>query len=191
MRPADLRRLRGKADAAWREVVHAEAERVLAIADPAERLRAYAQLSRVLAEEGETLPADAADRILHSLRADVRDSIAPSPATDGKTTMATTWEVERRRLVVLHTLRALAPAGTVLAALAPFALGAWRMGMGLGGALTAFLTTGPGLAGVALALVGAAVTARLAGSANSMEGLAGLVVAAFLAGVAGLGSALL
>ena len=163
----------------WQAEVNREVERILAMPDPAARLAAHTELSRALAEEGEAMPAEAADRILRSLQA----TAAPA-AKEDRRTMATTWEVERRRLVLLHTLRPVAAAGCVVAAVAPFAVGAWRWGFW--DAASAFLAPGRPLAGVALALVTAGVLGRLTGRADTLEGLCGLVVAAFVAGVAGL-----
>ena len=179
MRAADLHRLRGEADAAWQVEVNREAERIIALPDPAERMRAYAELSRVLAEEGETLPADAADRILRSLRGDGAETRGKERAVDG-------WAVERRRMALVHGGRPVAAAGCAAAALAPFAAAAWRWGWGVGDALAAFLAPGRPLAGVALAAVAAGVLARMLGRAGTLEGLAWPVVGSGVAGVAGL-----
>ena len=178
MRAADLRRLRGATDAAWREELDREVSRIVALPEPAERMRAYVELARVLAEEGEALPADAGDRVLRSLRTSGEGGEREGPMT--------AWAVERRRLAVLHGLRPIAAAGCAMAALAPFAVAAWRWGWGVGDALAAFLAPGWPLVGVALALVVAGVLARLTGRADTLEGLSGLVIAAFVAGVAGL-----
>ena len=179
MRAADLHGLRGKADAAWRAEVEVEAGRITALPDPAERLRAYAELSRVLAEEGETLPADAAGRILRSLRSDGAETRGTERAMDG-------WAVERRRMGLVFALRPVAAAGCAVAALAPFAVAAWRWGWSVGDALAAFLAPGWPLAGVALAAVAAGVMARMPGRAGTLEGLAWPVIGSGMAGVAGL-----
>lgn len=179
MRAADLHGLRGKADAAWRAEVEVEAGRIIALPDPAERMRAHAELSRVLAEEGETLPADATDRILRSLRGDGSETQGKERAMDG-------WAVERRRMALVHGGRPVATVGCAAAALAPFAVAAWRWGWGVGDALAAFLAPGQPLAGVALAAVAAGVMARLPGRAGTLEGLAWPVVGSGMAGVAGL-----
>lgn len=162
-----------------------EMERILAISDPAARIRAYAELRRTM-DDGEAMPAEVEGRVLRSLSADA----APAGREEHRAMAAASWDVERRRLVALHTARTLAPVGIGLAALAPFVTGAWRAGMGLWGTLAAFLAPGPALAGVALAAVAAGVLARFAGRADTFEGLAGLVVAAFAAGMAGLAVAL-
>ena len=65
--------------------------------------------------------------------------------------------------------------------------------MAVGGfwdAAAAFLAPGQPLAGVVLALVAAGVLGRLVARAGALEGLLGLVAAAFAAGVAGLALAL-
>ena len=178
MRAADLHRLHGKADAAWRAEVEVEAGRIIALPDPAERLRAYAELSRVLAEEGETLPADAEGRILRSLRGDGSDR-GKAQAVDG-------WAVERRRLGLVFALRPVAVVGCAVAAPTPFVVAAWRWGWSVGDALAAFLAPGWPLAGVALAAVAAGVMARMLGRASTLEGLAWPVVGSGAAGVAGL-----
>ena len=98
--------------------------------------------------------------------------------------MATTWEVERRRLVLLHTLRPVAAAGCAVAAALPFAVGAWRWGFW--DAASAFLAPGRPLAGVALALVAAGVLAWRTAHADTLERLGELLVGAFVAGVVGL-----
>lgn len=187
MRSADLRRLRGKADAEWREAVRIAAEDVLAIADPAERMRAYVELSRVLAEEGETLPADADDWILRSLRA------SPAPAvteSDRRKDAIASWSVERRGMALLFTLRPIAAALCALAAVLPFVAGAWRWGWSLVDALAAFLTPGWSAAGVALAILVVGIAARRTARADTVKGLAGLVMVSFVAGVVGLAVAL-
>ena len=96
------------------------------------------------------------------------------------------WTAERRRLALVHGLRPIAAAGCAVAATAPFALGAWRWRWGFGDAVAAFFEPGPALAGVALALVAAGVLGRMAARVGTLEGLLGLVVAAFAAGVVGL-----
>ena len=123
-------------------------------------------------------------------RAEVRASLAPDPVMEGSRALATTWEIERRRLAVLFFARQSAPVGIGIAALAPFAISAWRGGLGLGDALVGFLTPGAPLIGVVLAAVGAGVLSRIVDRANSLDGLAGLLVAAFGAGIAGLAVAL-
>ena len=123
-------------------------------------------------------------------RAQVRASLTPDPANEETEAGATTWEVERRRLVVLHTLQTLAPVGIGIAAFVPFVVSALRGGLGLVDALLAFLTLGAPLIGVVLAVVSASALARLADRANNLNGLAGLLVAALVAGVAGLAVAL-
>jgi hypothetical protein len=120
-------------------------------------------------------------------RAEVRASLAPALAEPPtKETREMEWQVERRRLAVLHTARPITAAGCVLVALLPFAVAARRGGMGVLDAFAAFLAPGAPLAGVALALVAAGLLSRRVGRASSLEGLAGIVVAAFVAGVAGL-----
>ena len=160
-----------------------EVERILAIADPAARMRAYADLRRTM-DDGEALPAEGEERVVRSLRTEA----APAK-TEGKA-MATTWEVERRRLALMHTLQTVAPVGIGLVALSPFVVSAWRGGLGLGDALVVFLTPGAPLIGVVLAAVGASVLARLVDRANSLDGLAGLLVAAFGVSIVGLAVAL-
>ena len=182
MHETDLRRLRDEADEAWREVVDSEAERILALPDPAERMRAFAHLSRVLAEEGETLPEGAADRILKSLRADPQER-----ATDQEA--ASSWAAERRRLARMFVLRPIAAANCVLAAVVPFVAGAWRGGLSVSEAAGLYLDAPWGLLGVALAAVAATVAARTVARAQTIEALAWRVVASFAAGVAGLGVA--
>ena len=175
MRAADLRLLRGAADAAWREELDREVSRIVALPDQAERMRAYVELARVLAEGGDALPADAADRILRSLRA-----VAGHQAPEGS--MAA-WTAERRRLALLHGLRPVAAACCAVAATVPFA---WRWGWGFGDAAAAFLVPGWPLAGVTLAAGAAGVLGRMVTHAGTLEGLLGPVVAAFAAGAAGL-----
>lgn len=155
---------------------------MLAMAGPAERMRAYAELSRVLAEEGEAMPPEIEGRLLRSL--DGR----PERRREEETAME--WAVERRRLVLLHTLRPIAAAGCAVAAALPFAVAAWRWGRGVWDAAVAFLTPGRPLVGVALAVLAAGFLARRTAHADSLEGLAGLVAAGFVAGAAALAVAL-
>ncbi len=154
-------------------------ERILALPGREARRRAYSDLLRGL-DDGEALPAELEARIARSLAVD------DEPAGRQGEKRQVEWQVERRRLVVLHTLRPVAAAGGAVGAVLPFVTAAWRGGIGALDALARFAAPGWPLVGVALALVGAAITARLASGANSMEGLAGLVVAPFVAGVAGL-----
>lgn len=120
-------------------------------------------------------------------RAEVRASLAPAPAgTDGRQRTMTPWTVERRRLVLMHALRPLAAAGCVVAAIAPFLAGPWRWGWSFGEAVGAFLTIPRGLLGMALAVAGAGIAARMVPRVGTPEGLWWLVAASFVAGVAGL-----
>jgi hypothetical protein len=112
----------------------------VALPEPAERMRAYVELARVLAEEGEAPPADAGDRVLRSLRTGGENGEREGPMA--------AWTVERRRLALLHGLRPIAAAGCAMAAVFPFAGASWRWGWGFGDAVTAFLTPGWPLAGV-------------------------------------------
>lgn len=178
MRAADLHRLRGKADADWKAEVNREVERILAIPDPGARMRAYAELARALGEDGDALPPGAEERIASSLRGGVE--------AHGREQAMDAWAVDRRRMALVVTLRPVAAAGCVLAALAPFAVAAVRWGWGVGDALAAFLAPGPALAGVALAAVAAGVMARMLGCAGTLEGLAWSVVGSGVAGVLGL-----
>ncbi len=179
MRSADLRRLRGATDAAWREELDREVSRIVALPEPAERMRAYVELARVLAEEGEALPAEAEQHVVRSLQTGMEPG-------KGDEAVAMTWETERRRLAVLHFARSAAAAGYVALALLPFVVAAWRGRMGLWEALAVFLAPGWPFAGVVLALGVAGFLGRLVGRAASLEELASLGVGAFLAGVAGL-----
>lgn len=157
-------------------------ERILAIKDPAERMRVYADLTRGL-EDGEALPADASARILSSLRVDTTPTVRPDQ--DECDRRAAQWAVERRHLALMHTLRPFAAAGCIVASLAPFAFTVWRMdmGMGMGMAIGAILAPWP-LACIALSLVAAGLLCRQVDKAESLEGIVGLVVAAFTIGVA-------
>ena len=94
--------------------------------------------------------------------------------------------LERRRLGLVLALRPVAAAGCAVAALAPFAVAAWRWGWNVGHPLAAFLALGWPLAGVALAAVAAGVMATMPGRAGTLEGLAWPVVGSAMAGVAGL-----
>lgn len=168
-------------EAEARAADEAEVDRILTLPDRQERRQACLRLVRALGD-GEALPPE--------LEARVGAALSPDGGMDGhhreRDRAMAAWTVERRRLALLHGLRPVAAAGIVLAALLPFAVSAWRAGMGPGDALAAFLAPGHGLAGVVLAVVAAGALSRLVGRAGSLEGLAGLVVAAFVAGVAGL-----
>jgi hypothetical protein len=171
---AELAAAWARADALWTAESGRERDRLLAL-PPASRLAA--------------LDDDATRMLLRpEHRAEVRASLAPAgqPDRHEQENRAMQWTIERRRLAVLHTARPVTVAACVVAALVPFAVAAWRDRMGLFEALAAFLTPGPGLAGVALALLAAGLLGRWVGRMGSLEGLAGLVVAAFMAGVAGL-----
>ena len=124
-------------------------------------------------------------------RAEVRASLAPSNDNHTRERTVTAWTVERRRMALVHGLRPVAAAACFLAALAPFVLSAWRWGWSLADALAAFLAPGWPLAGVALAVLGGGLMARLLGRAGTLDGLAWPVVGAFVAGVAGLALAVL
>jgi hypothetical protein len=66
VRPSDLRALRAEADAAWAMASCAEAERLLAVRDPAVRARAYSQLTAQLAASGDTLLPSDEERVIRS-----------------------------------------------------------------------------------------------------------------------------
>ncbi len=168
-------------EAEARAASSAAVESILGIADPAERMRAYTEFRRGL-EDGEALPAEAEQRVVQSLQA----GAAPVGNRESRAMATTAWEVERRRLVVLHFARPAAAAGYVVLALLPFVAAAWRGRMGLWEALAAFLAPGWPLTGVVLALGVAGFLGRLVGKAASLEGLASLGVGAFVAGVVGL-----
>ena len=196
--PVDLsrwRRMEAAASADRQEfVVHCEAEarRIAGIGDPRDRLRDFARLTTAMEEHGmapsDTILAGHADA-QNALRAQT-GAVASSRPDDDTERRAATWEVERRRLTLMHTLQTLAPTGIFLAALLPFVVSAWRRRQGLGDALLTFLTPGAPLIGVAVAVVGAGVLARLVDRANSLDGLAGLLVGGLMAGIAGLAVAL-
>ena len=169
---ADLAAARERALAVWVAESGRERDRLLSL-PPVSRLTA--------------LDDDATRSLLRpEHRAEVRASLMPDPAKERSRAVATTWEVERRRLALMHTLQTLAPVGIGLAALLPFVVSAWRGGLGLGDALVVFLTPGAPLIGVVLAAVGAGVLARIVARANSLDGLAGLLVGGLGAGVVGL-----
>ena len=68
----DLDALVRRRDAEVRASTAAEVERILGIADRAERIRAYAELSHVMAEDGEALPAETVARIAAETREERR-----------------------------------------------------------------------------------------------------------------------
>lgn len=176
----DLAALVRRREAEARSADEAEVDRILALPDREERRHACLRLVRAL-EDGEALPRDLEARIVVALA-----SVGgPDERRERERAMAA-WTVERRRLALLHRMRPVAVAGIVIAALLPFAVSAWRADMGLGEAFAAFLAPGHGLAGMALAVVAAGALARLVSWVGSLDGLAGLMVAGFVAGVAGL-----
>jgi hypothetical protein len=152
-----------------------EVRRILAIADPAERMRAYAELSRVLAEDGETLPPETVARIAGVSRAS--PALKPLASSEER---AAAWQVERRRLALLFLLRPWAAAGCVAAAVAPFLLAAAR-----GPAFGIHM-----LAAMALAVLLGVVMACMTSLAENLEHLAGCVVAAFAGSVVAVAVAL-
>ena len=156
----------------------AEVDRIVALPDPMDRMAAHAALVRLLGEDGTALSPAASDRILRTLHRD-----AEARERDERRAR---WLAERRRLALLHALRPIAAAGCAVAAVLPFVAGAWRWGWGLGYALALFLTSGAGLAGMVLAVVGSGDLARQAGRASSLEGLAWPLLGALAAGTAGL-----
>jgi len=162
-----------RARAVWTAESAAERDRLLRMA-PAARLAALDDdATRLLLTEGH--------------RAELRVSLAPAPAeTHGRERAMDSWAVERRRMALVHGWRPVAAAGCAVAALAPFALAAWRWGWSPWDALAAFLAPGWPLAGGALALAVAGALGRMVARADTLEGLSGLVVAAFAAGVVGL-----
>ena len=192
--PVDLsrwRRMEAAVSADRQEfVVHCEAEarRIAGIGDPRDRLRDFARLTTAMEEHGmapsDTILACHADA-QNALRAQT-GAVASSRPDDDTERRAANWEVERRRLVLMHTLQTLAPIWIGIAVLVPFVVSAWRGRQGLSDALLAFLTPGAPLIGVVLAAVGAGVLARLVDRTNSLDGLAGLLVGALVAGVVGL-----
>ena len=179
---ADLAALVKRREAEARAAIAARVEAILAMPDAGERMRAYADLARAAGEDGDHLSAEAEERLVRSFRIGASNS-------DGTKAM-TSWAVERRRMVLVHTLRPVTVAAVLVASALPFIVSAWRAGLSPSAALGSFMAPGRGLAGVALALVTAGVLSRLAAALHTVEGLAGVVVAAFVAGVAGLAVAL-
>ena len=179
MRPIELEALVRRRAAQAEHALKGEIERILAIAEPAARMRAYADLRRTM-DDGEALPAESEERVVRSLQTE-----AALAKVEGMA-MATTWEADRRRLAVLHALQTMAPIGIGVLAVLPFIVSGWRGGLSFGDAFAAFLTPGAPLIGVAAAAAGAGILTRATGRANSLEGLSGLLVAALAAGVGGL-----
>lgn len=179
MRAADLRRLRREADAAWRAEVGREVERILALEEPAGRMRAYAELSRVLAEEGEALPPAVTDRVFRSLRADAE--------TAGREERRRRWESERAAAARLDRLRPWAVwLGVPLAAGLPVGVALGAAGWGPLAVLVAALEA-PWLprlpvSGVAAAACGVGVSAWLTAGARGGQTLGAGLAGAFAAG---------
>ena len=92
----------------------------------------------------------------------------------------------RRHVATVHRLRLVTVPAIGCAAVLPFAVYAWRGGTDPGGASAASAASGRDAAGLLMTAVCAGVLARMAARAGSVEGLAELVVYAFLGGVVGL-----
>lgn len=179
MRAADLRRLRGKADAAWKAEVGREVERIIALKEPAARMAAHAELSRVLAEDGEALPPDATDRVFRSLRLD-----AEAVEREGR---RREWEAQRAAELRLDRLRPWAAwLGVPLAAGLPAAAALGAAGWGPLAVLVAALEA-PWLPrlpvlGVVAGACGVGVGAWLTAGARSGRTLGAGLAGAFAAG---------
>ena len=179
---SDLASRRSRADEAWRAEMAREVERIAALPDQTKRLRAYVQLLATLREDGDTLPAELEDRVLQTLRPGANGAGHPAVSADtdaaDRKARRAAWERDRAAMARVHVARAWTPVAIVVAAAVPFIIGAAR------GA--AFASLGSGGAAARLVLAAAVVLARMVARANTREGLAGLVVAAFVAGTAGL-----
>lgn len=171
-------------EAEARAAAAAAVDRILAVPAPAERMRAYAELARALAEDGDAMPDGAEDRIARSLRRP-----GDHHQQHGREQTMTAWTEDRRRMALLFTLRPIVAAGCLAAAAAPFALAAWRWGWSVGEALAAFLAPGWPLAGAVAAGLSAAFLARAVQRADTTDGLAWPVLVSAGAGVLGVAMA--
>lgn len=206
--PERPRALRRSADASWKAEVGREVERILALPDPLARMQAHAELARVLAEEGEALPPEAADRILLSLRsaaaelareerrrrreeadrAEERRPVRPDAGVVKREERRRRWEAEWAEQEWLARLRPLAAwVGVPVATVLPLVLMAAR-GWGPGGVLAALarllLDPGSPTLGAAVALCGAAACAWWAGRARDGDKLLAALAAALVCGAA-------
>lgn len=181
--PDDLNALVRRREEQARAAAEAEVERIVALADAGDRMRSYGALVSRLQADGEMLPPELEDRIARSLGAGRQVRVEGADADRER--RAAQWEQDRAAMARLHMLRAWAPAAIAAAAALPFIVAALREGTG-------FASVGSGAAGVGLAVAVAAagVLVRLVARAGTVEGLAGLVMGAFVAGVAGLAVAL-
>ena len=161
------------------EPVELRAERILAIADPADRMRACAAFERLLAEEGESLPPAVADRIVRSLRADA--------ATAAREERRRTYEAHRATAARTDRLRLWAAAAVPVAAGLPAIVASAAAGWVLPDVLAAAgpVLWPPGIVagGVLAALVSVAFLVWRCAEAQTPIRLAALIVGGLASGV--------
>ncbi|MBD0274094.1 MAG: hypothetical protein ICV73_19465 [Acetobacteraceae bacterium] len=165
--------------------VEVRAERILAIADPADRMRAYATFERLLAEGGESLPPDVTDRISRSLRADA--------ATAAREERRRKYEAHRATVARTDRLRLWAAAAVPVAAGLPVIVASAAAGWTLADALAAAgpVLWPPGIVavGVLAALVSVAFLVWQCAEAQTPTRLAALIVGGLASGICAVAAA--
>jgi hypothetical protein len=167
------------------EPLEVRAERILAIADPADRMRACAAFERLLAKEGESVPPAAADRIVRALRADA--------ATAAHEERRRKYEAHRATAARTDRLRLWAAAAVPVAAGLPVILASASAGWTLADALAAAgpVLWPPGIVagGVLAALVPIAFLVWQCAEAQTPTSLASLIVGGLASGICAVAAA--
>ena len=160
------------------EPVELRAERILAIAGPADRMRACAAFERLLAEGGESLPPDVADRIFRSLRADAAAAAREERRRKYEAHRATVARTDRLRLWAAAAV----PVAAGLPAIVATAAG-WVLPDVLAAAGPILWPPGIVAGGVLAALVSVAFLVRRCAEAQTPTRLAALIVGGLASGV--------
>jgi hypothetical protein len=162
------------------EPLEVRAERILAIADPADRMRACAAFERLLAEGGESLPPAAADRILHSLRADAATAAREERRRKHEAHRATVARTDRLRL---WAAAAVPVAAGLPAIVASAAAAGWTLADVLAAAGPVLWPPGIVAGGTLAALVSAAFLVWRCAEAQTPVRLAALIVGGLAPGI--------
>jgi len=172
--------LRGTAGWARQAAVQGEVERILAIRDPVDKMEAFAELSRVLAEEGETPSRAATDRILRSLNPDAEAAVREERRRAYLVRRAEEERLERWRPWAAW---AGVPAAATLPVAATMGASGWSPLDALLAALEVPWMLGAPVLVAAVALCGAGFAAWVAGRAPSRNALLQTIGVGFACGV--------
>lgn len=161
------------------EPLEVRAERILAIADPADRMRACAAFERLLAEGGGSLPPDVAGRISRSLRADAAAAAREERRRKCEAHRAAVARTDRHRLWAAAAV----PGAAGLPVIAASAAAGWTLADLLAAAGPVLWPPGTVAGAVLAALVSVAFLVWQCAEAQTPTRLAALVAGGLGAGV--------